>query len=85
MFEVVVYSLIGGVISLIGGLLLVQNKKSAQALAVYATPFAAGVLLFMQVPHLIDQYEQRLGGYYQAQVNHLEKYQQIAERQHRGD
>ena len=47
--------------------------------------FAAGVLLFMQVPHLIDQYEQRLGGYYQAQVNHLEKYQQIADRQHRGD
>jgi hypothetical protein len=47
--------------------------------------FALGVLLFMQVPHFVDQYTQRLGGYYQAQVNHLEQYQQIAKKQHQGD
>ena len=46
--------------------------------------FAVGVLLFMQVPHFIDQYEQRLGGYYQAQVKHLEQYQNIANQQHQG-
>ncbi len=47
--------------------------------------FAAGVMLFMQVPHLVDQYAQRLGGYYQAQVSHLEQYQQIANKQHQGN
>jgi len=47
--------------------------------------FAVGVLLFMQVPHFIDQYEQRLGGYYQAQVKNLAQYQQIANQQHQGN
>jgi hypothetical protein len=47
--------------------------------------FALGVLLFMQVPHFVDQYTQRLGGYYQAQVNHLDQYQQIAKKQHQGN
>ena len=47
--------------------------------------FAIGVLLFMQVPHFVDQYTQRLGGYYQAQVNHLDQYQKIAKKQHQGD
>lgn len=47
--------------------------------------FAVGVLLFMQVPHFVDQYTQRLGGYYQAQVNHLDQYQKIANKQHQGD
>tara|TARA_R110002096_G_scaffold232613_8_gene422515 strand:- start:149 stop:715 length:567 start_codon:yes stop_codon:yes gene_type:complete len=47
--------------------------------------FAVGVLLFMQVPHFVDQYTHRLGGYYQAQANHLEQYQQIANKQHQGD
>ncbi len=47
--------------------------------------FAIGVLLFMQVPHFIDQYEQRLGGYYQAQVKNLAQYQQIANQQHQGN
>ncbi len=42
---VVFYSLVGGVISLIGGILLLSRKKTAQALAKYATPFAAGALL----------------------------------------
>ena len=47
--------------------------------------FAAGVLLFMQMPHVIDLYEQRLGGYYQAQVEYLQQYQKIAEQQHQGN
>lgn len=47
--------------------------------------FALGVLLFMQVPHFIDQYTQRLGGFYQAQLEHLHQYQDIANSQHQGD
>lgn len=42
---VIFYSLIGGVISLIGGVLLLSRQKFAKALANYATPFAAGALL----------------------------------------
>ena len=42
---IVVFSLIGGVISLIGGILLLSNDKAAKALAYYATPFAGGALL----------------------------------------
>lgn len=38
-------TLIGGVISLIGGLLLLSRKNTAKSLATYATPFAAGALL----------------------------------------
>ncbi len=43
--EVVFYSLIGGVFSLIGGFILLSDKKKAAKLATYATPFAAGALL----------------------------------------
>ena len=42
---VIFYSLIGGVVSLIGGILLLSRKNSAETLAKYATPFAAGALL----------------------------------------
>lgn len=42
---VLFFSLIGGVFSLIGGVLLLSRKTTAQALAKYATPFAAGALL----------------------------------------
>lgn len=38
-------TLIGGVVSLIGGILLLSKKSTAKALATYATPFAAGALL----------------------------------------
>lgn len=38
-------TLIGGIVSLIGGILLLRSKKTANALAKYATPFAAGALL----------------------------------------
>jgi zinc and cadmium transporter len=45
MEQVIFFSLIGGVLSLIGGIILIKNKKTADGLAIYATPFAAGVLL----------------------------------------
>jgi zinc and cadmium transporter len=44
-WQVLFFSLVGGVFSLVGGALLLSNKKTAQALAKYATPFAAGALL----------------------------------------
>lgn len=43
--QVIFFSLIGGVFSLVGGLLLLSRKRSAETLAAYATPFAAGALL----------------------------------------
>lgn len=42
---VIFFSLLGGVFSLVGGALLLSRKKTADALARYATPFAAGALL----------------------------------------
>lgn len=42
---VIIFSLLGGVVSLIGGLLLLRSNKTANALARYATPFAGGALL----------------------------------------
>ena len=45
MILVIIFSLIGGLFSLIGGLLLLRKKSSAALLAKYATPFAAGALL----------------------------------------
>src|SRR3990167_10511557 len=44
-WHIIFFSLIGGVFSLIGGLLLLSRKKTAELLAAYATPFAAGALL----------------------------------------
>lgn len=43
--DVLIFSMLGGVFSLLGGLLLLGNKKTAASLAAYATPFAAGALL----------------------------------------
>jgi zinc and cadmium transporter len=45
LLEVLFFSLIGGVFSLIGGFLLLSSKKTAAKFADYATPFAAGALL----------------------------------------
>lgn len=42
---VIFYSLIGGIFSLIGGILLLSRNSTAKTLAKYATPFAAGALL----------------------------------------
>lgn len=43
--DVIFFSLIGGVVSLVGALIFLKSKKSANKLARYATPFAAGALL----------------------------------------
>lgn len=43
--HIIIFSLIGGVFSLIGGALLLSKKSWAESLARYATPFAAGALL----------------------------------------
>lgn len=45
MITVVFFALIGGVVSLIGGVLLLADAKRAKTVAEYATPFAAGALL----------------------------------------
>ncbi len=42
---VLIFSLIGGVVSLVGGVLLLTSRQSSKLLAEYATPFAAGALL----------------------------------------
>ncbi len=44
-WHIIIFSLLGGVFSLVGGLLLLSRKKIADRLAIYATPFAAGALL----------------------------------------
>lgn len=45
MIYVVIFSILGGLFSLIGGLLLLGKNISANKLVTYATPFAAGSLL----------------------------------------
>lgn len=47
--------------------------------------FTFGLLLFMQIPQFIDQYTQRLGGYYDAQRTHLAQYQAIADINYDGE
>lgn len=42
---IIIFSVIGGVLSLIGGFILLSSQKSATKLAKYATPFAGGALL----------------------------------------
>ncbi len=42
---VFVFSLVGGLVSLIGGLILLRKQSTADKLSHYATPFAAGALL----------------------------------------
>jgi len=55
LFEVVFYSLIGGLVSLIGGLMLLSSKKRADRLTKYATPFAAGALLAAAFTDLLPE------------------------------
>jgi zinc and cadmium transporter len=45
MTQVIFFSLIGGLFSLIGALILFRDKKEASKIVQFATPFAAGVLL----------------------------------------
>ncbi|HUD03305.1 MAG TPA: ZIP family metal transporter [Patescibacteria group bacterium] len=44
-YDVLIFTLIGSIVSLVGGFLLISRKKTALGLAKYATPFAAGGLL----------------------------------------
>ena len=55
MFEVFLFSLAGGLLSLLGGLLLIRSNRTAVMLAKYATPFAAGVLLATGLTDLIPE------------------------------
>jgi zinc and cadmium transporter len=55
MLTVLFFSLIGGVLSLVGGVLLLSKKSTADGLAKYATPFAAGVLLAAALTNLIPE------------------------------
>ncbi len=43
--HIIFFSLVGGLFSLIGGVLMLGSEKVARKLAQYATPFAAGALL----------------------------------------
>lgn len=43
--HIILFSLLGGLVSLIGGLFLLSKERAAEKLAQYATPFAAGALL----------------------------------------
>jgi zinc and cadmium transporter len=43
--HIILFSLLGSVISLVGGFILLSKKTWADKLATYATPFAAGALL----------------------------------------
>ncbi|MFO0882073.1 MAG: ZIP family metal transporter [Candidatus Saccharimonadales bacterium] len=58
-FDVFLFTILGSVISLIGGILLMSHKKTARNLAKYATPFAAGGLLaavfFDLLPEALDE------------------------------
>lgn len=47
--------MLGGVVSLVGGLFLVANKKRAKKLANYATPFAAGALISAAFVDLLSE------------------------------
>lgn len=43
--HIIIFSLLGGVVSLLGGVILLSKRSWAEKLATYATPFAAGALL----------------------------------------
>lgn len=52
---VIFFSLIGGVFSLIGGFLLLANKRKTAQLVSYVTPFAAGALLAAAFADLLTE------------------------------
>lgn len=54
-WTVILFSLIGGVISLVGGFALLSNKAKAKQIAEYATPFAAGALLSAALLDLLSE------------------------------
>ena len=61
--HIIFYSLVGGVYSLVGGILLLSKKSWADALARYATPFSAGALLAAVFLDLLTEGVQRANAY----------------------
>jgi zinc and cadmium transporter len=55
MLQVIIFSLLGGVLSLTAAIVLLKNDKTATGLAKYATPFAAGVLLAAAFTDLLPE------------------------------
>jgi len=58
---IIIFSLLGGIVSLIGGMLLLSKRSLANNLATYTAPFAAGALLaaaFLDLlPEALEQSE----------------------------
>lgn len=63
-YHIIFFSLIGGVVSLIGGALLLSKKSTAKMLAKYATPFAAGALLGAAFFDLLPESIEKITGSY---------------------
>lgn len=47
--------------------------------------FTLGVIIFLQLPHFIDQYTQRIGGYSESNLQQLMNFQTIANNNYDGD
>ncbi|MBL4661637.1 MAG: DUF2937 family protein [Alcanivoracaceae bacterium] len=47
--------------------------------------FTLGVIVFLQLPHFIDQYTQRIGGYAESKQQQLNDYQLIADNNFNGN
>ena len=47
--------------------------------------FTLGVIVFLQLPHFIDQYTQRIGGYAESKQQQLNDYQLIADNNFSGN
>ncbi len=47
--------------------------------------FTVGAIVFLQLPHFIDQYTQRMGGYAASQQQQIKEYQTIADQHFDGD
>jgi len=47
--------------------------------------FTIGVIVFIQLPHFVNQYAQRLGGYYESRQVQLSEFQAVANNNFSGD
>lgn len=47
--------------------------------------FALGAIIFLQLPHFIEQYTQRMGGYASSQTEQIKEYQNIANQHFNGN
>lgn len=47
--------------------------------------FTLGAIVFLQLPHFIEQYTQRMGGYADSQSEQIKEYQAIADQHFDGD